>query len=187
MSWCPPRVNIADMERFVILLRGVNVGGRMLPMAGLKAAVVAAGFVDCTTYIQSGNLLLSSPGLATEVERAIEAVIEASFGMAVVAIARTAADLAACAATNPFPDAAPKMLHLCLAKRPLAADTADLLTRRCAAGERVAVVGQALWIDFNEGVGRSALSPAAIDKAAGSTVTARNWTTIGKLIELTAA
>jgi len=46
------------------------------------------------------------------------------------------------------------------------------------------VVGDALWIDFNDGIGTSKLSPAVLDRAVGSTVTARNWTTVQALAAL---
>ena len=50
------------MPRYVALLRGINVGGKnLIRMPALKAAFEAAGFEDVSTYIQSGNVLFSSP------------------------------------------------------------------------------------------------------------------------------
>ncbi len=49
-------------HRYVVLLRGVNVGGKnLIKMSALAACLEAAGFVDVVTYIQSGNVLISSP------------------------------------------------------------------------------------------------------------------------------
>ena len=76
---------------------------------------------------------------------------------------------------------------LCLAKAPLRAQVAEELSARATAGELVQRAGEALWIHFPEGVARSKLSPAAMDRAAGSPVTARNWRTATKLLELSAA
>ncbi len=172
------------MTRFIVLLRGINVNGRSLPMAELRQAARDGGFPDCVTYIQSGNLVLSAEGEALEVEAAIESLIERHFGMTVEAIARSAADYAGIAESNPFPDAVPKALHLCLTKRPLKADVVEALAERATHGERMASAGGALWIDFAEGVADSKITPAAMDKAAGSTLTARNWNTVQKLIGL---
>ena len=58
------------------------------------------------------------------------------------------------------------------------------LRERCANGERVELAGDALWIHYPEGVGRSKLTPALIDRAAGSPVTARNLNTVRKLAEM---
>jgi uncharacterized protein (DUF1697 family) len=60
------------------LLRGINVGGNsLIRMADLKTCMEALGFDDVSTYIASGNVLLSSgerdrAKLETAIERAIE-------------------------------------------------------------------------------------------------------------------
>ena len=45
----------------VALLRAVNVGGRKLPMAELRALCGELGWTDVATYIQSGNVVFDSP------------------------------------------------------------------------------------------------------------------------------
>lgn len=172
-------------ERWVVLLRGVNVGGnRKLPMAELRTALQEAGLGEVRTYIASGNILVdwgASPG---EVEGKIEQVIKQHFGDEIEAIARSAGQWAAYAAHDPFPDAAFKMLHLCLAKRPLHEGAVAAVEARCKGGERVKLIGDALWVDYGAAVARSKLTPVALDKAAGSCVTARNRNTVLKLAEM---
>jgi uncharacterized protein (DUF1697 family) len=176
------------VKRFIILLRAINVGGRKLEMKPLREAAQANGFPDLVTYIQSGNLIFSAEGDEASVEARIETLIATEFDLKAIAIARTVDHFERIAATNPFPDSIPKLLHLCVSKRPAASDSAALLTERAKDGERIALAGGELWIDFaDSGVARSKLTPSAIDKAAGSTVTARNWNTVRKLIELTKA
>jgi len=49
------------MKTYVVLLRGVNVGGKnILPMKELKVHLERDGFENVKTYIQSGNLILQS-------------------------------------------------------------------------------------------------------------------------------
>lgn len=49
------------MERYIALLRGVNVGGKnKIPMPSLKAAFEKAGFFEVGTYINSGNIIFSA-------------------------------------------------------------------------------------------------------------------------------
>ncbi|NQH34463.1 DUF1697 domain-containing protein [Streptococcus suis] len=49
------------MVRYVLLLRGINVGGRnKVVMAELRQQVEAMGYTDVETYINSGNLFFSS-------------------------------------------------------------------------------------------------------------------------------
>ena len=49
---------------------------------------------------------------------------------------------------------------------------------------RIEQAGDAFWIYFRNGVGRSKLTPAVLDCLVGSPVTARSWRTVKKLAEL---
>src|SRR5437764_2301105 len=70
------------MPRFVALLRGINVGGRNpIKMADLKACLEGSGLADVLTYIQSGNVIFSSPASAgQELTGRIERLLAARFG-----------------------------------------------------------------------------------------------------------
>jgi uncharacterized protein (DUF1697 family) len=51
------------MQTWVVLLRGINVGGRnTIPMQHLREAFAAMGYVDPQTYIQSGNVVIDARG-----------------------------------------------------------------------------------------------------------------------------
>ena len=170
------------MTRYVALIRGINVGAtRKLPMAELRAACGDAGLKDVATYIQSGNLVLTSDASPVEVAERLQALIAQRFKLDVPVIVRTAAEWKRYAAGSPFPDAEaerPKLLHLCLSVAPPRADVVETLAARAAASERIAVKDATLWIDFGQSVGTSKLTPTLLDKAAGSPVTARNWNTV---------
>jgi uncharacterized protein (DUF1697 family) len=62
---------------------------------------------------------------------------------------------------------------------------AQALAGRCA-GERVAVSGGALWIDYRDGVGRSPVGPAMAERAIGRPATGRNWNTLLRLAKAAA-
>lgn len=50
-----------DMNCYVALLRGINVGGKnLIKMPALKACFEVEGFQDVATYIQSGNVLFGA-------------------------------------------------------------------------------------------------------------------------------
>ena len=62
--------------RQVVLLRGVNVGGRnRLAMPALRAALEQAGMEDVATYVQSGNVVLDSAAKPDALARACSEVI----------------------------------------------------------------------------------------------------------------
>jgi uncharacterized protein (DUF1697 family) len=173
---------------FVALLRGINVGGnKRVPMAELRTLATELGWQQVETYIQSGNLVFVSSGSSAASEEALEKAIAAHFGFRVEVIVRSAAAWQGYAVGTPFPDAQaarPNRLLLGLSKHPPKPEAAERLRAYAKAGERLQVVGDALWIDFADGIGPSKLSPAVLDRAVGSTVTARNWRTVQTLAQL---
>jgi uncharacterized protein (DUF1697 family) len=68
------------MTTYLVLLRGINVGGKnKVPMAELKALLADLGFRDVRTYIQSGNAVLRSDLAADTIARRIEAALPDRF------------------------------------------------------------------------------------------------------------
>jgi uncharacterized protein (DUF1697 family) len=174
---------------FIALLRGINVGGhRIIPMAKLRSLCADNGWDDVQTYVQSGNLVFAATATASVLEAELEQLLEHCFGFSVPVIVRSAADWSSYVQCNPFVEASenePNLVMLALSKAPPNPDAVEGLLERAAAGERVARVGDALWIHFGGGVARSKLSPGLLDRLVGSPVTTRNWRTVLKLGELT--
>lgn len=173
---------------FIALLRGINVGGHnKVPMAELRALCTDIGWREVQTYIQSGNIVYAADGEPEDHARELESAVGRHFGLEIAVIVRTASHWARYTAENPYPDASlaePNRVMLALCPRSPNAGAVDLLLDRAADGERIARVGDALWIHYAGGAGRSKLSPAVLDRAAGSPVTARNWRTVLKLAEM---
>ena len=175
------------MGRMVALLRAVNVGGRKLPMAELRALCAEIGWRDVATYIQSGNVVFTADGKAEAIEKQLEEAIAARFRFDVPVIVRTAAQWAHYPPGNPFPKAAkgePNRLMLLLSKRPPEKGAEDAIQARATAEETVKRAGDALWIHFPGGSGTSKLTPSLIDRAIGSPATSRNHRTVVTLMEM---
>jgi uncharacterized protein (DUF1697 family) len=173
---------------YIGLLRGINVGGRnRIAMTDLRTLVATMGCSDVQTYIQSGNLVFKAAGAPAAIEGQLEQAIERYLAIAIPVLVRAAADWTSYTAGNPFPDAVrsePNLVTLALSKRPLKPGVASALQERATNCERVVQVADALWIHFPQGIARSKLSPALLDRLAGSPVTARNWLTVLKLHEM---
>jgi len=68
------------MSRYLVLLRGINVGGRnKVPMAALRELLESHGHTNVSTYIASGNVILSSDRSAGAIKREIEAELPKAF------------------------------------------------------------------------------------------------------------
>ena len=90
------------MPLYATLLRGVNVGGRKLPMVDLREILVSLGYDDVVTYVQSGNAVLSTRRRASRIGPEIEERLAADFSMDVPVIVRTHAELIGTLEANPF-------------------------------------------------------------------------------------
>lgn len=176
------------MNAYIALLRGINVTGRnKVPMSELKELAAGLGWTDVATYIQSGNVVFRARGAPAKLEDALEKAIAKHFELAIPVIVRAAKDWPGYVAGNPFADAcktAPNRVMLGLSKSTPLEGAAGALRERATAGEQVKLVGDALWINFPEGVARSKLTPALLDRLVGSPVTMRNWNTVQKLAEM---
>jgi uncharacterized protein (DUF1697 family) len=173
---------------FVALLPGVNVGGNnAIPMSALSSLCNEIGYGNVQSYIQSGNLVFSAAGSQLALEAELEAGIERRFGLSIPVVVRAAADWRSYLQNNPFPEASraePNRVMLALSKRPPKLNAAHDLCERATNGERVIQAGDASWIHFPGGVGRSKLTPSLLDRVVGSSVTMRNWRTVVKLGEM---
>lgn len=169
------------MAVFVVLLRGVNVGGAgtRLPMEALREVLVALGCRKVATYIQSGNAVVESALAPDELARRISAAVVLPNGTHPQVHVLPAADLTAALRENPFPEAAgqPKTLHLVFLDRDVAPDLGSL-SQRAVAGERFVLQGRVFYLFTPEGYGRSQVA-ARVEVALGpARVTARNLATV---------
>jgi uncharacterized protein (DUF1697 family) len=77
-------------NRYVALLRGINVGGRRpVAMADLRHAFETEGYDAVNTYIQSGNVLFESDAPSASLENEVEAMLERRLGFALVVVVRS--------------------------------------------------------------------------------------------------
>jgi uncharacterized protein (DUF1697 family) len=91
------------MPRFVAFLRAINVGGRNVTMAALRARFEALGFSNVETLLASGNVIFEAACRdSTTLHRKIEAHLAKSLGHEVSTFVRTDAEVAAIACYRPF-------------------------------------------------------------------------------------
>lgn len=175
------------MTRQVALLRGINVGGnRKVPMAALRAAVQGLGYDEVATHLQSGNVVLTSDAPEEEVALGIERVVAEEIGVAgVTVMVRTAQELAAVVALDPFPDADDPSKYfvsfLSSAPDPAALDAVD---PAAYAPEAWHLDGRELYLWLPDGAGRTRLTAAFWERRLTVPGTARNWRTVTRLLEM---
>jgi uncharacterized protein (DUF1697 family) len=169
------------MPAYVALLRAVNVGGTgKLPMAELVAMGQAAGFAQVKTYIASGNMIFTSPDDEATVKAALEAKLHAYAGKAVGVMIRTAAQMAAVLAANPFPDEAPNRTVAIFLDAPPPEDLMAGVSHQ--RDERIAAGVREVYVAYPGGMADTKLRIKAAAEG-----TARNLNTVGKLVGMAGA
>jgi uncharacterized protein (DUF1697 family) len=169
----------------IALLRGINVGGRnKLPMADLRELFEEAGCSDVRSYIQSGNVICgASAALRQRLPSRISGAIAERFGYDVPVVVRTGAELAAVASEHPLrgPRTDDKTLHVAfLAHAPSAKQRAALDPER-SPPDRFELRGRELYLCCPNGIARTKLTNAYLDRTLGTVSTVRNWNTVQKL------
>jgi uncharacterized protein (DUF1697 family) len=171
-------------RRTALLLKGVNVGGKnKLPMAQLRAALDELGWGKVETYLQSGNVVAEAP--KGDPASALQDVIATRFGLAVEVFAWPGKEIEALIADNPFPGKAdePKNLHVAFLRAAPPKDwfaAAGLMHD----GDEIALGRRHIYLSYAINSRDSPL--AKVLRNSKINFTARNWTTVLKLAELTA-
>lgn len=166
------------MTTYVAFLRGINVVGRnVVRMSELRDLCTSLGWDDVRTLLNSGNVVFRA-------QKATPKALEEALG-GVRVILRTEGELRKVVANNPFdPIRNPSYLHVAFCDKKVSPDTL-----RDAYGDKGPEVirggaGRELYIDYVNGVGRSKLTHALIERTLGATATLRNWNTVTKLLAM---
>jgi len=178
------------MSTHVALLRGINVGGRnKIPMADLRDLLVALGFADAKSLLQSGNLVFRSDRrTGAKLEQLLEAETKKRFDLSIDFLVRSAVEWEMVVSRNPFPDAAehdPSHLLVMFLKTTPAAKDVQALQAAIVGPEVVHADGNHLYAVYPAGIGDSKLTNTLIERKLGARGTGRNWNTILKLAAMT--
>ena len=168
------------MNTYVVLLRGINVGGNnILPMKELVAILEGGGFLNVKTYIQSGNIVLQSkkkPGAA------IGKLIEDKFGFRPEILVLEESELISSIENNPFGNEKGNTVHFSFCSDAPTLKL-DKVAELAIESEQYQLIGKVFYLFAPDGIGRSKLA-AKIESCLGVPTTSRNLNTVNKLKQM---
>jgi uncharacterized protein (DUF1697 family) len=175
--------------KHIALLRAVNLGSHnKIGMADLRQFFVGLGFGDAQTLLQSGNVVFSGGSKATAtLEQTLEREARKQLGLDTDFFVRTGKEWLELIEVNPFPREAkadPSHLVAVVVREAIDPTAAAALQKAIVGRERVRASGRCLYIVYPDGIGRSRLTPAIMEKHVRTRGTARNWNTVLKLAVL---
>jgi len=171
--------------RYAVFLRGVNVGGRTIPMAELREVLGRLPVSGVRTLLASGNVVCRSDLDAVALRSAVETALRESFGYVAWVVVLEAERLRTLVEACPFPaDDAERHTYLTLTSDEAVLDALDAATleadpatplRRLGPEATAWTVGRGATLD----VARSSLATKARFAPA---VTDRNLRTVLKVM-----
>ena len=179
-----------ERERYVALLRAVNVGGRgLVKKEALSDAFARAGGRNVRTFIASGNVLFdAAPDRVEIIVASARRRLKTALGAEPVVMVRSAAEIATLLRRGPFAGvdapATVKRYILFLAdvppRRPLLP-----LTQRTERLDIVHVAARDCWVvSRRKPSGMYGFPGLFVEAALGVPGTARSWSTVRTLAEL---
>lgn len=153
-------------------------------MTDLRNFLTQLGFDDARSLLQSGNLVFASRSrTGAELERFLEAEATKRFALEIDFFVRTPEEWKTIIRQNPFRKEAEldpaHLLVMCFKSLPAPKDVAQLQSEISGA-EVVRAKGRQLYAFYPNGIGRSRLTNAVIERRLGR-CTGRNWSTVLKL------
>ncbi|WP_206483332.1 DUF1697 domain-containing protein [Thalassotalea sp. G2M2-11] len=169
------------MQTFILLFRGINVGGNnKLPMKELKALLSELGYQQVQSYIQSGNVVLKATSVDIDL---IGQRIAQQFGFTPKIMPLTTDALSQSITNNPYSSFAGNTVQFYFCQQTPSFNE-DKATDLATNGEEFLLVDKVLYLHAPNGIGRSKLA-AKLEDYLGVSTTVRNLNTVEKLKALT--
>jgi uncharacterized protein (DUF1697 family) len=170
------------MPTYVAFLRGVNLGShRSVSMPRLAELARELGYDDVWTWVNSGNLVLTTKKPPTEVEREVADALEREHGTRIDVMVRTAEQLRTVLASNPFPDGSASQVTVAFLAGPPAEGAEQRLAEAATPREAFRVSGREVWVHYADGLARSRLA-AGFSRIVGVSSTTRTLGTVTKIV-----
>lgn len=175
------------MTRHIALLRGINLGSnRRVSMSELRELLAGRGYEGVATYVQSGNVVLSTNDAPAKVASDMEKAMAEAFGQDIEVVVRTRDELAGAIERNPFPHAVeqPKYFQVSFFSGEPDPAAVARLTAEDWGDDELAFDGREAYAYYAHGMQKSKLGRRLTSAKLGVTATARNWNTVTKMLQL---
>jgi uncharacterized protein (DUF1697 family) len=176
-------------NRYVALLRGINVGGNnLIKMLDLRSSFAGMGFTDVETYIQSGNVLFSSKQSSkAKLTKTIEDALSKAFGYEsrVVVISGTEMERVVAQAPKGFgEEAALYRYDVLFVRAPLTTSEALVETKTTPGIDTAHAGDHAIY--FRRLISRATQSNLnkLVQRPSYKNITVRNWNTTMTLLAM---
>jgi uncharacterized protein (DUF1697 family) len=177
---------VGIMQKYLALIRGINVGGVVLKMEDLRQMMEELGFINVTTYIQSGNAIFQSNLTDTgKIAKQISEMIRERAGIEAAVIVKTSSELEKIVSKHPLAgEGEEKKLYVTVLSDDPGDNEIAELTKVKSNIDKHLLQNHVVYSYYGEGYGNSRMSNNFLEKTLKVRATTRNWNTMKKLNEL---
>lgn len=165
------------MKKFLILFKGVNVGGKnLLPMKELVALLEQNNYQEVSSYIQSGNIVLKCGSNPTQ---NLKNIIAENYNFTPEIFVLNETELSIAMVNNPFNEYEGKFVHFYFSHDSIELNLTKL-NKYIDQSEEYYLKDNVFYLHAPNGIGRSKLI-SNIESCLGQTATGRNLNTVNKV------
>jgi uncharacterized protein (DUF1697 family) len=174
------------MKTYIVLLKGINVGGhKKVPMVELREVLAKSGFENVQTYIQSGNVIFkSSKKSIQKLEKKINESIQSYFGFDVSIIVKTPKDLQRIFNVCPFSEEKKKKSYFTILHSIPNAELVEVASEKVYEGEEYYIINDCIYYFCEKGYGQAKFNMNLFERKLKTASTSRNYNTMVKLLTL---
>ena len=165
------------MNTYIILFRGINVGGKnLLPMKEFTGFLKKFDYQDVSSYINSGNVVLKSK---TDPVAQIKGIVLEHYGFSPEIFALNEMALSSAIENNPYAKYQGKCVHFYFCKKPIELNV-EKVSKIISESETYHLDDNVFYLHAPDGIGRSKLA-ANIESCLQQVATGRNLNTVNKI------
>ena len=177
------------MPTHLALLRGINVSGqKLIKMEELRRDLEGVGFSNVRTYIQSGNVFVTTDEAdGNLVANQIRVTILNSFGHDVPVLIIGKEDLKACLERNRFLDEEGvdlKKLYVSFISAEVPEQMVTQLNLNFIEPDKIQLDGRRIYLKYHSSPANTKLDNKWIEKSMNVISTTRNWNTVNKMLAM---
>ena len=173
------------MEKFIALLRGINVGGhKKFPKTDQLKMAEQLGFKDPQLYLHTGNWVFSSEEDAGVLSKKISAKILKAYGWEVPVLVIKASELERIFKNCPFSEDIIEKSYFTLLEEKPKAENSNVLKSYSYPDEEYHVVDSCVYLYPAMGAGKAKMSNNFFENKLKVTATSRNYNTIKRVLEM---
>jgi uncharacterized protein (DUF1697 family) len=179
-----------EKQKYVALLRGINVGGHhKVPMAALRGTLEAMGFTGVQTLLNSGNVIFEgTKELPEMLEQKIGIQLENTFGFPIPVLIRKSDDIQKIISADPFKEVSIHKdirLYITFLKE-IPQDIPNLPWVSSDGAYRIVEIKDSIGavcsiLDLSQS--KTLIAMDVLEKFFGKNITTRNWNTIIRIKE----